>query len=64
MVIEFLTHEANTSYFFALSFLIFLFVFEVMVLVIGTSFSHAFDSLIDFDIDTDIGDYFRLFRFG
>jgi hypothetical protein len=64
MVIEFLTHEANTPYFFALSFLIILFVFEVMGLVIGTSFSHAFDSLIDFDIDTGIGDYFSLLGLG
>ena len=64
MVIEFLTHEANAPYFFALSFLVILFVFEVLGLLIGMSLSHAFDSLIDFDIDTDVGGHLSLLGLG
>jgi hypothetical protein len=64
MVIEFLTHEANAPYFFALSFLVILFVFEVLGLLIGMSLSHAFDSLIDFDVDTDVGGHLTLLGLG
>jgi hypothetical protein len=64
MVIEFLTHDANALYFFALSFLVILFVFEVLGLLIGMSLSHAFDSLIDFDVDTDVGGHLSLLGLG
>jgi hypothetical protein len=64
MVIEFLTHEANAPYFFALSFLVILFVFEVLGWLIGMSLSHAFDSLIDFDADTDLGGHLTLLGLG
>jgi hypothetical protein len=64
MVIEFLTHETNGPYFFALSFLVILFIFEVLGLLIGMSLSHAFDSLIDFDVDTDVGGYLALLGLG
>jgi hypothetical protein len=64
MVIEFLTHEANAPYFFALSFLVILFVFEVLGWLTGMSLSHAFDSLIDFDADTDLGGHLTLLGLG
>jgi hypothetical protein len=64
MVFEFLTHEANAPYFFALSFLVIIFVFEVLGLLIGMSLSHSFDSLIDFDVDTDIGGHLSLLGLG
>ena len=64
MVIEFLTHEANAPYFFALSFLVILFVFEVLGLLIGMSLSSTFDSLIDFDGDTDLGGHLSLLGLG
>ena len=64
MVIEFLTHEANAPYFFALSFLVILFVFEVLGLLIGMSLTSAFDSLIDFDGDTDLGGHLSLLGLG
>jgi hypothetical protein len=64
MVIEFLTHDANALYFFALSFLVILFVLEVLGLLIGMSLSHAFDSLIDFDVDTDVGGHLSLLGLG
>jgi hypothetical protein len=62
MVFEFLTHEANAPYFFALSFLTILFAFEVLGLLIGMSLSHSFDSLID--VDTDIGGHLSLLGLG
>lgn len=64
MLIEFLTHEANSPYFFALSFLIILFIFEVLGLLIGMSLSHAFDSFIDFDVNTDVGGHLSLLGLG
>jgi hypothetical protein len=64
MVFEFLTHEANAPYFFGLSFLTILFAFEVLGLLIGMSLSHSFDSLIDFDVDTDIGGHLSLLGLG
>jgi hypothetical protein len=64
MLIEFLTHEANGPYFFALSFLIILFIFEVLGLLIGMSLSHAFDSFIDFDVNTDVGGHLSLLGLG
>ena len=64
MVFEFLTHEANVPYFFALSFLTILFAFEVLGLLIGMSLSHSFDSLIDFDVDTDVGGHLSLLGLG
>jgi hypothetical protein len=64
MVIDFLTHEANGPYFFALSFLVILFVFEILGLLIGMSLSHAFDGLTDFDVDTDVGGHLTLLGLG
>jgi hypothetical protein len=64
MLIEFLTHEANSPYFFALSFLIILFIFEVLGLLIGMSLSHAFDSFNDFDVNTDVGGHLSLLGLG
>jgi hypothetical protein len=64
MLIEFLTHETNGPYFFALCFLLILFAIEVLGLLIGMGLSHAFDSLIDFDVDTDIGGHLSLLGLG
>lgn len=64
MLIEFLTHQANAPYFFALCFLVILFVFEVLGLLLGMSLSYAFDSFIDFDVDTDAGGHLTLLGLG
>lgn len=64
MFIEFLTHEANAPYFFALCFLVLLFAFEILGMLIGMSVSHACDSIIDFDVDTDMGGHLSLLGLG
>jgi hypothetical protein len=64
VLIEFLTHEANGPYFFSLCFLVILFIFEVLGLLMGMSVSHAFDSFIDFDTNTDLGGHLSLFGLG
>ena len=50
MFIEFLTHNTNGPYFFALSFLTLFFIFEILGLLLGMSLSNAFDSSIDFEM--------------
>lgn len=62
MFFEFLTHNANSPYFFALSFLVILFSVEVLGLLIGLSLSNTFESLIDFD--SDIGGSLSLLGLG
>jgi len=64
MIIEFLTHEANAPYFFALCILVLLFAFEIAGMLIGMSLSHAFDSVIDFDADTDVGGHLSILGLG
>ena len=64
MIIEFLTHEANTPYLFSLAILVVFFAFEIIGMLIGMSISHTLDSAIDFDIDTDMGGHLSLLGFG
>jgi len=64
MFIEFLTHTTNGPYFFALCFLVILFTVEVLGLLVGMSLSHAFDSAIDFDVETDVGGHLTLLGLG